>query len=91
MRVTGFPAGALCARPGTDPELWFPDDTAPDYPARVAAARRVCAGCPVRTACLADRMRSESTGSRFGVAAGTTPEERDALADPARSRQADAA
>jgi hypothetical protein len=82
MRVIGFPAGALCARPGTDPELWFPDETAPDYPARLAAARRVCVDCPVRAACLADRMRWEPAGSRFGIVAGTTPDERGALAEP---------
>jgi WhiB family transcriptional regulator, redox-sensing transcriptional regulator len=80
MRIIGFPAGALCARPGTDPELFFPDPDTTDYPARVAAAGRVCAACPVRTACLADWMRWEPTGSRHGVIAGTTPDDRDLLA-----------
>jgi WhiB family redox-sensing transcriptional regulator len=85
MRTADLPSGALCARPGTDPELWFPDDTAPDYPARVAAARRVCLGCPVRAACLADRMRWEPAGSRFGIVAATTPQERDELAQAGTS------
>ncbi|MFC5949765.1 WhiB family transcriptional regulator [Pseudonocardia lutea] len=80
MRVVGFPAGALCARPGTNPDLFFPDDQAPNYAARVAAARRVCADCPVQAACLADWMRREPAGARYGVVAGTTPENRDALA-----------
>jgi WhiB family redox-sensing transcriptional regulator len=30
-----------------DPDLWFADD-----PARLELAKRLCADCPVRTACL---------------------------------------
>lgn len=46
-------------------------------------ARRICAGCPVATECLADAMADEAgsghTG-RFGIRAGLTPEERHELA-----------
>ncbi|GAA1870977.1 WhiB family transcriptional regulator [Pseudonocardia ailaonensis] len=85
MRITGWHADALCARPGTDPELFFPDDTALTYPVRVAAAKRVCAACPVRAECLADVLGREQPGRRWGVIGGTTAEERDHLATPAVS------
>jgi WhiB family redox-sensing transcriptional regulator len=70
---------ALCARPGTDPELFFPIETAAHAPARIAAAKRVCAACPVQAACLADLMRWEDPARRWGVIGGTTAAERDAL------------
>ncbi|KAA1020243.1 WhiB family transcriptional regulator [Pseudonocardia sp. EV170527-09] len=70
---------ALCARPGTDPELFFPIETAADAPARIAAAKRVCASCPVAAACLADLMRWEDPARRWGVVGGTTAAERDVL------------
>lgn len=70
---------ALCARPGTDPELFFPIESAANAPARIAAAKRVCAACPVRTACLGDLMRWEDPARRWGVVGGTTAAERDAL------------
>jgi WhiB family redox-sensing transcriptional regulator len=76
---TDWRVDALCARPGTDPEMFFPIETAANAPAQIAAAKRVCAACPVRTACLTDLMRWEDPARRWGVVAGTTAAERDVL------------
>lgn len=61
-----------------DPELFYPLDLDPGGPA-VAAARRVCAGCPVQLACLLDVMAGEDPAMRWGITAGLTPGERSAL------------
>lgn len=67
-------ADALCAQ--VDPELFFPTAERGDlYEAAVAAAKRVCAGCPVRQRCLDFALSALADG----IAAGTTPEERAAL------------
>jgi WhiB family redox-sensing transcriptional regulator len=67
---------AACA--GADPETFYPLDLAPDSGA-VAAAKQVCAGCPVRAECLADVMAAEDPARRWGISGGTTPAERAAL------------
>ncbi len=61
-------AGAACARPGVDPEWFFPVGD----PGAEERARAVCAGCPVRDACLAYAMEHAVQG----IWAGTTTEER---------------
>jgi WhiB family redox-sensing transcriptional regulator len=58
---------ALCAE--TDPEAFFPEKGRPTAP-----ALRVCAGCPVRAACLADALNRRDT--TFGVLGGMTPRQR---------------
>lgn len=56
-----------------DPDLFFCES------ARGAkAAKAVCAGCPVRGACL-EWVLTLDDDDRFGVAAGMTPRERAAL------------
>jgi WhiB family redox-sensing transcriptional regulator len=77
-----------------DPELFFPAGlTGPAVERQVAAARAVCASCPVRTACLAVAL---APGAAYtagagddvdpalyasdGVWAGLTPVERRAVA-----------
>jgi WhiB family transcriptional regulator, redox-sensing transcriptional regulator len=56
-----------------DPELFFPTaTTGPTYEAQVAAAKAVCAGCPVRAACLAEALESIPEG----IAGGMTEQER---------------
>ncbi|ODU07300.1 MAG: hypothetical protein ABS81_02050 [Pseudonocardia sp. SCN 72-86] len=70
---------ASCARPGVDPELFFPLDLDPTSPA-VATARQMCAGCPVRALCFDDVMSAEDPARRWGVFAGFTPDERTTLA-----------
>ena len=65
---------AVCRE--TDPELFFP--TAPRgrvYEEQVAAAKSVCARCPVRAQCLADAL----VGMPVGIAGGLTEAERRGL------------
>jgi hypothetical protein len=56
-----------------DPELFFAD---PSDVQRTQAAKRMCAGCPVRAACLADVMAWEQPSSRYGVVGGLSAQER---------------
>lgn len=66
----------LAACVGTDPELYFPAaETGPGYDAQVAAAKTVCAGCPVVAACLAEALARIPDG----IAGGLTADERRAL------------
>lgn len=64
----------------TEPELFFPpseDETVPAVATQVAAAKAVCAGCPVWAECLAWAV---TTGQAFGVWGGLTAAERRRLA-----------
>lgn len=65
---------AACRR--ADPELFFP---APDavVSGAAAAAKAVCARCPVRAPCLAYAL---ATGQQYGVWGGATEGERRAMA-----------
>ncbi|MBN9791166.1 WhiB family transcriptional regulator [Pseudonocardia sp. TMWB2A] len=65
---------AACA--GLDTELFFPVD---DRTTSIETPRRVCRGCPVRAACLADVLATEDPARRYGIAGGTTPGERRVL------------
>jgi WhiB family transcriptional regulator, redox-sensing transcriptional regulator len=56
-----------------DPELFFPISTTGAAAPQVEAAKRVCAGCPVRLQCL---RWSLDTGQDAGIWGGTTDEER---------------
>jgi WhiB family redox-sensing transcriptional regulator len=68
-----YPRDALCV--GADPELWFPvDEDVADSP-RVAAAKGICALCPVRAQCLEVGMRED-----VGIFGGLTSAERRSLA-----------
>jgi hypothetical protein len=59
-----------------DPELFFPVAVSGLVLERqVAAAKAVCAGCPVLVECLADAL----TGTAFGIAGGLTAAERRGL------------
>ncbi|MGQ0481988.1 MAG: WhiB family transcriptional regulator [Pseudonocardia sp.] len=70
---------ALCRE--TDPDVFFPDK---GYSPR--DARRVCAGCEVRSECLADALARRDV--RFGVLGGLTPGERRRLLKTGRSVEA---
>lgn len=70
--LAGWRRRAACARPGVDPELFFPDQ---GERGKVAQAKRICAGCPVRAACLADALATPATRD-YGIRGGTTREER---------------
>lgn len=61
---------------GEDPELFFPVGTRGPALREVAAAKRVCARCPVITQCLAFALHS---GQASGVWGGTCEEERAVL------------
>jgi len=65
---------AACAEIGA--EVFHPE---PGQAADANAAKRICAGCPVRVACLVDVLGWETTGRRYGVVGGLTPTERTRL------------
>ncbi|MBC3189971.1 WhiB family transcriptional regulator [Pseudonocardia sp. C8] len=70
----GWRADAACR--GTDPETFFPvAEAGPARERAEAAAKAVCAGCPVRAECLAWALESLP----FGVAGGMGEDERAAL------------
>jgi len=58
-------------------ELFHP---APNQRGLTAAAKRVCASCPVRAQCLADALGWETAATRHGILGGRTPTERARLA-----------
>ncbi|MHB1762637.1 MAG: WhiB family transcriptional regulator [Acidimicrobiales bacterium] len=58
---------------GLDPDMFFPE--AGVLSATIAAAKAVCAECPVRSECLAWALRHE----KFGIWGGTSAKERRAL------------
>ncbi|MFD6421064.1 WhiB family transcriptional regulator [Streptomyces sp. NPDC060198] len=69
---------AICAQ--TDPEIFFPEKGHGDV---ARAAKRICVGCPVRRACLAEALATEgdlTASSRHGVLGGHTPQERARIA-----------
>ncbi|MEU3660430.1 WhiB family transcriptional regulator [Streptomyces sp. NPDC032940] len=59
-----------------DPELFFPVGTSGPALRDVAAAKRVCARCPVSAPCLTLALETVPTS---GVWGGTCEDERDAL------------
>ncbi len=63
---------AACARPGVDPEWFFPNS---QDGAKIRRAKRICADCAVKAPCLADAL-SRSPNSDFGIYGGTTPQQR---------------
>jgi len=72
---------AVCRE--VDPELFFPEaERGAVFEAQVAAAKRVCAVCPVRAECLVFAVRALGDG----IAGGLTPEERRGLRRPSRER-----
>jgi WhiB family redox-sensing transcriptional regulator len=62
---------AACARPGADPEAWFPERGAWG-PANTAAVQ-ACEVCPVRAVCLAYALER---GMRYGIWGGLTERQR---------------
>lgn len=67
---------AACRAEGTDPELFFPVSYSGPALWQVAAAKAVCARCPVAADCLSWALRA---GETDGIWGGTTPEERRAI------------
>ena len=66
-----FFAHGACAQPGVDPAIFTSEE---DDGQAVAAARAVCAGCPVRLPC----RRYAYDANPYGVYAGETQTERTA-------------
>jgi len=64
--VSDWLSRALCARTGTDPELFTP--TIPDQVPE--EARRICARCPVRQECDEDAWKHRPD---LGIRAGIPP------------------
>jgi hypothetical protein len=63
-------------------EVFFPTaEKGPAYDAQIAAARAICARCPVRAQCLDEAL----VRIPEGVAGGLTPDERRRLRRPLRS------
>jgi WhiB family transcriptional regulator, redox-sensing transcriptional regulator len=72
------PVLASAACKGADPDLFFAPDAerVTDRQRRVAQAKAICAGCPVRAACLDWALE---TGQAFGVWGGADEDERRAM------------
>jgi WhiB family redox-sensing transcriptional regulator len=64
---------AACQAPGVDPDLFFPVGDFGPALSQAAAAKRVCARCPVQDSCLAWALHS---GEQDGIWGGTMPRER---------------
>jgi WhiB family redox-sensing transcriptional regulator len=75
--------GAACK--GQDAALWFPRPGRSTAQARaVATAKAVCAGCPVRAACLEWAVQA---GERAGIWGGATARERGHLSRTGKKQQ----
>ena len=55
--------GAACARPGIDPDMFFPD---PADTRAIEAATAFCRTCPVQAACLAKALARREKYGVFG-------------------------
>jgi WhiB family transcriptional regulator, redox-sensing transcriptional regulator len=69
------PAGPACV--GTDQDLWFQWDGEAEaaWHLRMREALAICAGCPVRQACL-DEALSFPASQQYGVFGGMTERQR---------------
>lgn len=80
---------ALCAQSqfADQRDMFFPH---PGEKAKAAAAKKICAACPVRQACLDDALAEEGGRgheSRFGVRGGLGPRGRRRRYEQARQRR----
>lgn len=73
-RPTSWHALAACRAEGIRPDEMFPDNHEPG----ITHAKRICAPCPVRLACLVDALRNRET--QHGIRGGLEPSERRAVA-----------
>jgi WhiB family redox-sensing transcriptional regulator len=76
-----WPELAACREPDIDPEIFFPLSETGLGARQIAAARVVCARCPVVMHCLDWALRA---GEPAGIWGGTTPDERRLLRHYAR-------
>ena len=68
-----------------NPELFFPAGTTGAAVHEIAAAKAVCAECPVQSPCLRFAL---ATGQGYGIWGGTTEDERVMIRRLARERRA---
>ncbi|ONH27020.1 hypothetical protein BL253_23195 [Pseudofrankia asymbiotica] len=78
MDLIDWRVGAACG--SAEVEIFFPPEgvDGQERRRREAAAKEICAGCPVRVPCL---LSAVVTGDRHGIWGGTTPAERFTNAD----------
>lgn len=57
-----------------DPELWYPEEGGHNS---ATTARQICASCPFNASCLQWALEA---GEQWGIWAGTTPDQRKAMA-----------
>ena len=86
MPVNGENWRALAACRSADPDLFFPISGKGLGERQIARAKKICAGCRVRTECLEFAQSHEQT---YGIWGGTTTEDRQR--DRRRKRRAAAA
>jgi WhiB family redox-sensing transcriptional regulator len=79
--MTGWGWRGRAACRDVDPDLFFPVGTSGPAREQTAAAKAVCARCPVAADCLAFALRSLPDG----IAGGMTPAERAQVRAPRRS------
>jgi WhiB family redox-sensing transcriptional regulator len=79
-------AQAACS--DVDPDLFFPVGVTGPAVSQIAAAKEVCAGCPVAAECLEFAI---STNQEYGIWGGTSEEERRVLRRKWRAEQRRAA
>lgn len=80
--MDGWRADAACR--GMDTDLFYPKGTVDrDARRKIEAAKKVCAGCPVRRQC-----RTEGVGEPYGVWGGLTPEDRGVVMPRRRGEEA---
>ena len=79
---------ALCAQ--VDPELWFPDGSAPHSLQPTQDAIAMCHRCPVQQHCLECALEAEGPQhwkSRHGIYGGLLPVERYSISVQPRDRE----
>lgn len=81
-RVTAWKRLAACA--DSDPELFFPVGTGPAAIEAAAAAKAICARCPVRELCASFAL---STNQEYGIWGGLDEDQRRAIRRAWRNRR----
>lgn len=70
---TNWREAGACAH--AEPDLFFPISSTGRALEQIAKAQAICAGCPVRQACLEFALEHDLT---YGIWGGTIPEDRQA-------------
>jgi WhiB family redox-sensing transcriptional regulator len=84
MTGNDWVSDAACSEIGI--AIFHPEGRGRELKEAIAAAKTICAGCPVRRACLTEALRLEGAADRYsrdGIWGGLTGPERAALATAA--------